>query len=208
MTEELKETDDSARVEVQIKKLKQQHLEDLQRLYSAQAAEYHEEVLHRHCSKDETQYLASGENNPTAIASYEKLERLYRDSRSAANYELHWHDDIAHMNHAYHQELLRLRQKKKYLRAREDEIRKTEDAQYPRNIVDWRTKSLDVQLRVARFLTGDTTKQDRMMSEFGWAWRQTIPLKDEFKKNEEFQDEIRDLLSRYEYEVKDPRAKR
>ena len=73
MTEEIREAEDSARLDARIKRLKQQHLDDLQRLYSAHAAEYHEEVLHRHNSKDETQYLSSGENNTTAIASYEKL---------------------------------------------------------------------------------------------------------------------------------------
>jgi hypothetical protein len=73
MNEELREIEGSAHIDMRIKKLKQQHLDDLQRLYSAHAAEYHEEVLHRHHSKDETQYLASGENNTVAIASYEKL---------------------------------------------------------------------------------------------------------------------------------------
>ncbi len=87
------------------------------------------------------------------------------------------------MNYAYQQELLHLRGKRKTLRAREEEIRKREDAQFPRNIADWRTKSRDVRLRVARFLDGDSGRQDRMMSEFGWAWRQTLSLKDEYSKS-------------------------
>ena len=74
MNEVLREPDDSTHIDARIKKLKQQHLDDLQRLYSAHAAEYHEEMLYRHRSKDETQYLASGENNAAAIESYEKLE--------------------------------------------------------------------------------------------------------------------------------------
>lgn len=73
MTEEIREAEDSARLDARVKKLKQQHLDDLQRLYSAHAEEYHEEVLHRHNSKDETQYLSSGENNTTVIASYDRL---------------------------------------------------------------------------------------------------------------------------------------
>jgi len=206
MTEEIREAEDSARLDVRIKRLKQQHLDDLQRLYFAHAEEYHEEVLHRHNSKDETQYLSSGENNTAVIASYERLGRLYRDVRDAASYEIHWHDDIAHMNYAYQQENLHLRGKRKALRAREEEIRKREDAQFPRDITDWRTKSRDVRLRVARFLDGDSARQDRMMTEFGWAWRQTLSLKEEYSKSEEFQDEVRDLLS--VHEVKDPRAKR
>ncbi|KAF8622067.1 hypothetical protein AX15_007217 [Amanita polypyramis BW_CC] len=206
MNEAFKEPEDSTHIDTRIKKLKQQHLDDLQRLYSTHAAEYHEEILHRHRSKDEAQYLARGENNSDAIESYENLEKLYRNTRDAPSYELFWHDDIARMNHAYHQELLHLRQKRMFLREREEKNRKIFDAQFPRNIADWRTKSKDVQLRVARFLTGDTTKQDRMISEFGWAWRQVQPLKDDYSKNEEFQAEIRKMLD--QLEVKDPRAKR
>ena len=72
MREELKEPDDSAHVGERIKKLRTQHLDDLQRLYAAHAVEYHEETLHRHRSKDETlqKYLDSGEND----RAYEQLQ--------------------------------------------------------------------------------------------------------------------------------------
>lgn len=87
------------------------------------------------------------------------------------------------MNYAYHQELIHLRGKRRALRVREEEVQKREDAQFPRNITDWRSKSRDVRLRVARFLEGDSTRQERMMSEFGWAWRQTGALKEEYGKS-------------------------
>lgn len=111
------------------------------------------------------------------------FQKLYHDSRDSANYELRWHDDIARMNYSYYQELKYLRQKRKHLRGKEEDTRKIEDAQFPRNMADWRTKSKDVRLRVARFLDGDSVRQDRMMSEFGWAWRQTQPLKAEYSKS-------------------------
>jgi hypothetical protein len=111
------------------------------------------------------------------------FQKLYHDTRDGANYELRWHDDIARMNYSYHQELTYLRQKRKLLRAREEDIRKIEDAQFPRNMADWHTKSKDVRLRVARFLDGDSTRQEKMMNEFGWAWRQTAPLKAEYSRS-------------------------
>jgi hypothetical protein len=74
MNEELREPEDSIHVDRRIKKLKAQHLEDLQRLHAAHAAEYHEEMLHRCRSKDETYRLTNSENNASAIASYGKLQ--------------------------------------------------------------------------------------------------------------------------------------
>lgn len=111
------------------------------------------------------------------------FQKLYHDTRDGASYELRWHDDIARMNYSYHQELMYLRQKRKHLRGREEEARRIEDAQFPGNMAEWRTKSKDVRLRVARFLNGDSTKQDKMMAEFGWAWRQTLPLTAEYSKS-------------------------
>jgi hypothetical protein len=196
MREELKEPDDSVRVGERIKKLRTQHLDDLQRLYAAHAAEYHEEMLHRHRSKDETlqKYLDSGESDRTyeqlQVWSQSKIffemtdhcsQGLYRDTRNAACYELQWHDDIARMNYACQQELSQLRQRKKNLRQREEEERIREEAQFPRNMADWRSKPKNVQLRVARFLTlSDKPKQERMLNDFGWAWRQVQPLVDEY----------------------------
>jgi hypothetical protein len=111
------------------------------------------------------------------------FQKLYRDTRDAANYELRWHDDIARLNYSYHQELMYLRQKRKHLRAREEETRRREDAQFPQDVADWRTKSRDVRLRVARFLDGDNTRKEKMLSEYNWAWRQIMPLKEEYSKN-------------------------
>jgi len=40
-----------------------------------------------------------------------------------------------------------------------------------------------MQSRVARLLTSDRYKQETIMNEFGWAWRQVQPLKEVFDKN-------------------------
>ena len=43
----------------------------------------------------------------------------------------------------------------------------------------------DAQLKVARFLmaSGQTDRQEKMLTESGWAWRQVQPLLNIFKEN-------------------------
>lgn len=42
----------------------------------------------------------------------------------------------------------------------------------------------DVQIRIARFLMEPSRGvKDRMLSEFGWTWRQTQALQDEYERN-------------------------
>ncbi|PFH53217.1 hypothetical protein AMATHDRAFT_1297 [Amanita thiersii Skay4041] len=206
MKDELNKSEESANVEIRIKEVKGQHLEDLQRLYAAHAAEYHEEMMDRYRSKDETQYPARGENNTTVIASYDELERLYRDTRDAACYEMYWHDDIARMNYAYQKQLIGLRIRRQELRHKEEEERKRLDAMFPMNQAEWKNKTRDVQLRVARFLTCTASQQEKMMNEFQWAWRQVQPLRKEFNEDAGFRAEVQAIM--LANDVKDPRTKR
>ena len=57
-----------------IQKLQERHLDDLDRLYDYQVQGYLQEQRDRYFSKDDSQYLPKGENNPTLKASYGKLE--------------------------------------------------------------------------------------------------------------------------------------
>ena len=42
----------------------------------------------------------------------------------------------------------------------------------------------DLQIRIARFLMEPSRgAKDRMLSEFGWTWRQTQALQDEYERN-------------------------
>jgi hypothetical protein len=66
----------------------------------------------------------------------------------------------------------------------EEEARKRQEAQFPVSIEDFHGKPKDVQHRAARFLVlEEGTKQEKMLSEYGWAWRQVKPLQEEMTKN-------------------------
>lgn len=103
---------------------------------------------------------------------------------------------------------------------------KTVDFEFPQSVDDYRAKSKDTQHRVARFLSLESDAQrEKMLTEFGWAWRQVVPLKDEFQTNtvrlwllllprfptisqlfKEFQEEVRALIVEMN-SVADPRKR-
>ena len=74
MEEELAKADDVQHLEQEISKVGEQHLLDLERLYTFHAEEYYDECVDRYLAKDDTQILAEDEKDPVVVASYNKLE--------------------------------------------------------------------------------------------------------------------------------------
>ena len=100
---------------------------------------------------------------------------------------LTWEDDIAVLNHSYHSILLPLYQRRAELEAREEEERKRREADFPLTKEEFATKGRDVGRRAVVFLTTtDTAAKEKMLSEYGWAWRQVRPLMEVFEKDVSF----------------------
>jgi rRNA-processing protein FCF1 len=74
MEEELTKPNDVRHLEQEISRMGEQHLRDLERLYTFHAEEYYDECVDRYLAKDDTQVLAKDETHTTAQASYKKLE--------------------------------------------------------------------------------------------------------------------------------------
>ncbi len=56
-------------------------------------------------------------------------------------------------------------------------MRRAREAQFPQSVAEYHAMgSRAAQLRVARFLMADASKQDQMSTQSNWAWRQTEPL--------------------------------
>ena len=68
------QVDDLANLKERIKDLQRQHCDDLDRLYHWQAEGYLGEAMDKYLAKDDLQYLVEGENNPTSVSSYAKLD--------------------------------------------------------------------------------------------------------------------------------------
>ncbi|KAF8074644.1 hypothetical protein FPV67DRAFT_1474339 [Lyophyllum atratum] len=203
MEEELK-PDTTSTLKQRIAELQKQHLSDLQRLYAWHAEEYLDQALDRYLSKDDLQYLAEGEDDPMLKQGYAQLDAIYEEGRRNTEQQMQWEDDVERMRYTHMTLLTELNTKLKEQEKLDEEARKRQEAAFPINIEDYNSKSKDVQLRVARFLTlTDKVRQEKMLSEFGWAWRQVKPLQEIFGKNDVFKSDI--LVSLME--VKDPRKR-
>ena len=97
--------------------------------------------------------------------------------------EIEWQNDYEETRYTYIYQLLALTKQRKELEALEEEMRKRREQLFPLSFDDFKGKPKDVQLRAARFLVADLAKQEKMLSEFNWAWRQVQPLKDIFTKD-------------------------
>ena len=128
---------------------------------------------------------------PTLHSHLIFLQALYEDTRSPPDLVSLWEDDVTRMRHSHFQILHALYQKRRAIAAQQgqqeqhdEEARKRRESLFPSSIRDFRSKPKDVQQRAARFLVlGDGARQDRMLAEYGWAWRQVKPLQEEMVKH-------------------------
>lgn len=96
---------------------------------------------------------------------------------------MEWQDDYEATRYTYISQLLALAKQRNEIETREEEMRKRREQMFPTSFDDFKGKAKDIQLRAARFLIADSVKQEKMMTEFNWAWRQVQPLKDVFIKD-------------------------
>jgi len=214
MEKDISKPDTIASVKEKIEAAKKQHTSDLERLYLLQSEEYLEEAHDRYLAKDDLLYLASGENNPKIKESYTALEKLYeRDRREL--YQLGvWNNDYELMRYTHMSELVslyrRLQEVKKEAEAREArarEAQKRREAEFPASVEEFFTKPEDVQRRAVLLLTtSDPHQQERLLTEYGWAWRQVRPLQEAFQKQDKFKAEIMSRRITIDT-VKDPRKR-
>jgi hypothetical protein len=55
---------------------------------------------------------------------------------------------------------------------------------FPSTVEDYEAvRNKDAKLRVARFLMADILGKERMISEFGWSWKQVRKLEEEYEQN-------------------------
>lgn len=92
--------------------------------------------------------------------------------------------EVAEYTSTHNKIILPLQRKLAMAEKREEEDRRRREAEFPLSISQYNSiRNKDVQLRIARFLTADSATQNRMMDKYGWAWRQTEPLQNDYKHN-------------------------
>ncbi|KAG6884292.1 hypothetical protein C0993_012437 [Termitomyces sp. T159_Od127] len=201
MREELK-PDTPESIKKRIEDLKAQHLSDLQRMYLWHAEEYLDDAYDMYRALDEVTYPRKDGINEDDGDRH--ISRFYEESRRYIPQQMRWEDERERLRYSHLEQLVPLYQELKQIELREKEERKRREADFPTSIEDYHSKSADVKMRVARFLqTTDEARQEKMLSDFGWAWRQVKPLQEIYKKNDAFKAEI--VLKMME--VKDPRQR-
>ena len=73
--------------------------------------------------------------------------------------------------------MLSLRKEQRDIEIQLEKDRKEWEKTFPISKEDFEKKGRDVQLRAARFLIASSeTEREKMLSAYGWAWRQVNPL--------------------------------
>ncbi|OCH86944.1 hypothetical protein OBBRIDRAFT_782384 [Obba rivulosa] len=190
-----KEPETSASVAKTISALKEKHAAEMRRICAVQGQTYHEEALQRYLSKDDEVLIPEAEKHYLMAAHS-------RYPPTVATLD----DQLAALQYAHLKTLAPLLQKRARLAAEEDAARRRLEAQFPDTIARWHSFSnKDAKLRVSRFLMAPKGEQEQMLSKFGWAWRQTEPLRLEYEKNPSFKSAVHDLVR--EVEAHDPRRR-
>ncbi|KAF8269686.1 hypothetical protein EI94DRAFT_1785240 [Lactarius quietus] len=178
-----------------INQLQAQHLDELEKLYAHQASRYLDDALDRYLARDEE----AGGGYAQAI------EELYDGSRRGrTNLEATFDRETTLVRLAHTETVAPLLLKTATKEKEGEEFRKRREAQFPQSAAEYHMNhDKELQQRLARFLTSDAIIQEKMLTEYGWTWRQLQGLKEVYAKESTFRDDIQRRVA----VVRDPRRK-
>ncbi|KAI0825613.1 hypothetical protein BC629DRAFT_1448788 [Irpex lacteus] len=195
MQEELSVPETSVSVKEKIEELKARHVTEMQHLHDILAEEYLAERVDTYLSKDDAINVEEIENYCMSLANRQSTARI--EARDALFSFLYVHNRT----------LLTLLRRQASLAYEEEQARRKRDAQFPGSALEWRAiKDKDIQARIGRFLGASPVIKERMLEEFGWAYRQVRPLEEEYTKNIAFMAEAQRTVRDYQG-TQDPRRK-
>ncbi|KAJ7201588.1 hypothetical protein GGX14DRAFT_464340 [Mycena pura] len=164
------ELDEETATRSRLAQLEEHFEDDLERLYMAEAQDQLDDLNDFYCSFE-------GEND--------ELQALSVEARKPKSSHL-WDYIFSHTNQTYQQRLVDIRRGRSGSKPQMD---------FPKSIDEYRQRPKETQQRVARFLLLESDDQrEQMMAEFGWPWRDVMPLQEAFETNTEFQERIRTVL--------------
>ncbi|KLO07446.1 hypothetical protein SCHPADRAFT_836717 [Schizopora paradoxa] len=141
----------------------------------------------------QTDDLKYRENDDEWKEHYRRLEKFQRLNTQLE--KTGFCDTLERSRYEYVRRLTELQKRRAEMEEREEMERRVREAQFPQSVREYHAmSSRAAQLRVARFLMADSSKQDQMSTQSGWAWRQTQPLIKEYTANEMFRGEVGELV--------------
>ncbi|KIM38305.1 hypothetical protein M413DRAFT_244181 [Hebeloma cylindrosporum] len=175
------------------------HLKDLERLYTIQAINYKAEVKDQYVSFNESELEVPG-TEPSVI------EEIFANGPvKEFSIENTWNNDYDLIRYTYLSQVLGLQKRRQQIQAQRERERKEFEKQFPQTTEEFESKPMDMQIRVARFLTAEKAQKEKLLSEFDWAWRQTEALEKIFKADQLFASEVRSMLLSVVQSSRDPR---
>jgi hypothetical protein len=112
-------------------------------------------------------------------------QKFYSETRRHLGYLVDmWTDEVSRLRCAHLSTVLPVQSKRAALELRDTTERRRQDALFPESVsAFWAISNKVVQLRVAKFLMSDDAEKERILSQFGWVWRQVQQLCDEYTMN-------------------------
>ena len=191
MKEEVGRTEDLSFVKERVQKLRSEHTSDLERLYDYHAEDYLNEATDRYRSKCELDpalaatfpvslaYLVP----PSLLLSDHEFPQEISGPHKEAKTQLDWANDYEALRYSYLSAFISLKRQQVELEVKEELERRQQKQMFPQSKGQFGSKPNDAKIRVARFLVADPMRQEKMLGDFQWAWRQVKPLMDIFTKD-------------------------
>lgn len=168
--------------------LQRKHREGTVAMVQRLAQEYHDEALADYCSRDpalDSEELDVRPHYPLfhmVVFSQYPFKTFFTSVHSNNPQVFSALSTLSNHQYADMSTFVPLVKRCTDLKIEEDAARRRRDARFPMNASEFRAiSSRDIQLRIARFLQADGSSQDRMMTEFNWAYRQVTPLQKVYK---------------------------
>ncbi|KAI9464819.1 hypothetical protein F5148DRAFT_1209357 [Russula earlei] len=178
-----------------IDELQTQYSAELEKLGEYHAAQYFDDALDRYSAQDDE---ASDDYSGIIDELYDQFRRHGKTSLEAR-----FDRETTLVRLAHTETVAPLLYKLAY-KQREEESRKRREIQFPQTAAEFNfIQDKELQQRIARFLASDAIVQDKMLNEYGWAWRQVQGLKEEYLKDSTFKEDIQRRVA----VVRDPRRK-
>ncbi|KAL4252081.1 hypothetical protein ABKN59_001710 [Abortiporus biennis] len=189
-----KDTETSEEVKTRAARMQETYHEQLEKLYDWQVEDYLSDARDLYLSRNDV-YDSSAVDQ--FYDEQRKVDRLSSLSQLS---------EVNEFGLSHSKAYIPLIKLQTIIASREEADKRRRDAQFPRSLLDYsKLQNKDAKVRIARFLTSDLYTKEKMLSKFGWAWRQVRNLEDEYSLNDEFKTEVQERAR--ELETRDPRRK-
>ncbi|PPR03928.1 hypothetical protein CVT24_008112 [Panaeolus cyanescens] len=194
-----------------LKTLEDEHIAELEVLYDIQAKEYEQELEDVRWARDEDYWASKGDGKPKGWSDITLADSNYTNAENkkhlnAIDAFLNDPNRLTHLTQTWTSthSLVRYSYLTRLNNLYDDDRKRMR--QFPVDIDDFRARTKEWQLRVARFLVSEGGRRERLRVEFGWGVGVEKGLVDRFEMDESFSAEVRAMVVAADH-IRDPRQR-